>query len=111
MKKNFPKRIPVGCVINFKVSAVCISSSLTNICERPDIAEKNIIIQSKADLISSLALNVPIENDTAIKVIRAKSNIALIAYRVLNSCRIGDKPPELLMASRHPHDCSSAVIE
>jgi hypothetical protein len=67
---------------------VCFSSSRTNIWDKPDIAEKKIIIHNNADFISALAVNVPMENETATRVTSANKKIAFNEYRVLNSCRI-----------------------
>ena len=82
----FPRKILIGSATNFKVSEVCVSSSLTKICESPDIAEKNNIIHNNADKTSFPAENVPIENETAVKVTTENKRIAFITYLVLNSC-------------------------
>lgn len=76
----------IGSATSFKVSDVCVSSSLTKMCDNPDIAEKNNIIHNKADKTSLPAVKVPIEKETAVKVTTENKRIALITYLVLNSC-------------------------
>lgn len=81
-----PKNILMGSATDFNVSEVCVSSSLTKICDNPDIEEKNKIIQSNADNISLPAVNTPIENETEVRVTTENNSIAFITYLVLNSC-------------------------
>ncbi len=79
LKNNLPINTLVAGATNLSVSAVCVSSSRTKICERPDIDEKNRIIQSKAERISLSAEKAPIENDTAVRVTTLNNRMALTA--------------------------------
>jgi len=71
-----PKNMLIGSATNFNVSDVWVSSSLTNIWDSPDIAEKNNIIQSNAESISLSAEKAPIENETAVSVTTENNRIA-----------------------------------
>lgn len=78
LNKYLPKNIDTGSATNFRVSDVCVSSSRTKICDNPDIAEKNSIIQSNAARTSFPAENTPIENETEVKVTTENNKIAFI---------------------------------
>jgi hypothetical protein len=79
LKNNFPMKMLTGAETNLSVSAVCVSSSRTKMCARPDMAEKNRIIHNKALRISLSAEKLPIEKETAVRVTTLNNNMAFSA--------------------------------
>ena len=86
LNRNFPKKISVGSVSSFKVSAVWLSSSFKNTCANPDIEANCIIIHNSAAKIFLSKFILPIENETAVSVTTAKRRIELIAALERASC-------------------------
>ncbi len=76
---HLPKKMEFGVVTNLRVSAVFCSSSLTKICDSPDIDEKKSIIHNKGERTLVCKCIGPIEKLIAVNVVMANKKIALTA--------------------------------
>lgn len=69
LNNNFPIYIEFGSAVKLRISEVPVSSSLINVWAKPDIAEKNIIIQKRAERIFGDKPDCPKANETTANVV------------------------------------------
>lgn len=104
LNNSLPRKTLDEVVTSFSVSAVCVSSSRTKICAKPDMEEKNKMIHNSAESISGPAEKAPMEKETAVRVTIANRKIAFSAYLVLNSCCMSFlKISQALPIDEYPH--------
>ncbi len=87
MNNNFPIYIEFGSAVKLRISEVPVSSSLINVWAKPDIAEKNIIIQNIADISFGDNPLCPKAKETTVKVLTPNIRIAFNAFLVRSSKR------------------------